>query len=764
MSKLLTQCISIYDKVDILKPKGDIPLDIFLENIRDGKWEDIVHRIRIIEDKAKRDEIKKQIAPYVTLSGTFTERSDSKIEKHSGYIGIDVDNVTDPEYIKSIVCPDKYVQAAFVSIGGRGLCLVFKINPDKHREAFQGISEYLYSSYGLVCDPTSINVSRARFVSWDPNIYIADEPAELFRQYPKEKAPKKIDKVIFDQGDFEQILKQVMDKQLDVTQSSYHIWLRLAFALVWKYGEQGREYFHLISQYSPKYDANKTDKQYTACLKHQGSNKETTISTFYYYAKQTGCDIYTQRTKTIAYTAATGKKEGLNEKQVAENLKRFEGIEDAEGIIKQVFENGIEIDEDTLIDQIELWVRQNYSLERNELTRYIENNGMPMQQKDMNTLYIRIKKLFDNANYELIDRLINSDFVPTYNPLHRWFKNNEEMLKDDLDGNIEKLLTSVETKDQKFLLHFGYKWFVGAISAIYGEHSPLMFVLSGAKQNTGKTQFFRRILPRELHTKYYAESKLDAGKDDEILMTQKWIIMDDEMGGKSKKEVKRLKELTSKQTFSLREPYGRNNVDLNRIAVLCGTTNDNEILSDPTGNRRLIPISVYSISHKQYNEVDKTKLWMEAYKLWKNGYKWELDSEDIEYLAGVNPDFEMIISESELVSKYFAPGDEQKMTATDIKVFIEAKTNQKLSVDRIGKELKRLGFSQGHYRIGKAVKRMYGVTVLNGTEEMVEIVDKADNPVPVAPVAISEVINEVEYDVELSEIIDVEHPDDDLPF
>ncbi len=102
-----------------------------------------------------------------------------------------------------------------------------------------------------------------------------------------------------------------------------------------------------------------------------------------------------------------------------------------------------------------------------------------------------------------------------------------------------------------------------------------MLVLCGPRQGTGKTEFFRRILPPEL-IRYYAESKLDAGKDDEILMTQKLLIMDDEMGGKNKKEDKRLKELISKQTFSLREPYGRHNVELNRISVLCGTTNDEE--------------------------------------------------------------------------------------------------------------------------------------------------------------------------------------------
>ncbi len=85
-----------------------------------------------------------------------------------------------------------------------------------------------------------------------------------------------------------------------------------------------------------------------------------------------------------------------------------------------------------------------------------------------------------------------------------------------------------------------------------------------------------------------------------------------------------MKELTSKQTFTLREPYGRVNVDLNRLAVLCGTTNDIEILNDPTGNRRLLPFEIESIDYEKYNAVDKTDLLMEAYQYYKDGVKWEL--------------------------------------------------------------------------------------------------------------------------------------------
>lgn len=741
MSIALHNSISFYDKAWNVKSQETIPLDIFLENIRNGTWEDIVNKVRVIKDKKERDELKKKIAPSVTISGKFTERYDNSLEQHSGFIGIDIDGTENINELKSKLCNDPYVVAAFQSIGGRGLCVLFRITPDKHREAFLGICEYLFRLYGIPCDPTSINVSRARFVSFDPHIYIADK-AEKFTQYPKSKPPKKVEKVVYSKDDFTSVLKQIIEKKINLC-DDYHDWLRIGFAIASKFGEQGREYFHIVSQYSSKYEQKSCDKQYDVIVKRSGGNKEVTISTFYYYAKNAGLTIYSERTKLIAYSAIHGKKGGLNEKQVEQNLKQFEEIEgeDVADIVSQVFTTGVEINEDGLLEQLEMWMRQNYNLERNEITRYIENDGAIVMQKDLNSIYIRAKKIFERLPYELMDRLINSDFVPTYNPFKRFFteyelKAKEQGIPDPIAGVsvttvpgfdakntapplVKQLFSCINTIDPDYLQYFGTKWLVGFIAAIHGEHSPLMFVLSGERQNTGKTEFFRRLLPKEW-LPYYAESKLDAGKDDEILMTQKLLIMDDEMGGKSKKEVKRLKELTSKQTFSLREPYGRNNVDLNRLAVLAGTTNDNEILSDPTGNRRIIPIQVDSINHDIYNAVDKNKLWLEVYELWKAGYRWKLNRADIEYLSKHSDQFELSISETELLVKYFEPGEQEWLTATEIKVIIESKTNQRLNLTRIGQDLKRLGFEQKHLKTGNGTKRVYGVSqsAVNGLQHL----------------------------------------------
>ena len=199
------------------------------------------------------------------------------------------------------------------------------------------------------------------------------------------------------------------------------------------------------------------------------------------------------------------------------------------------------------------------------------------------------------------------------------------------------------------------------------------------------------------------------------------------MGGKSKKESKRLKELTSKQTFTLREPYGKMNVDLNRLAVLCGTTNDMQILNDPTGNRRLIPIQIRSIDYKKYNEVDKRLLLIEAYNLWKSGYEWQLTSEDVEAMQQNNNKFEEFSLEYELINKYFRIPNESwliEMSATEIKIHLEKVSMQKISLKRVGMELKRMGFES-------MIKKVNGKTIqVYSVMELDQNAPKQDNNLP----------------------------------
>ena len=367
----------------------------------------------------------------------------------------------------------------------------------------------------------------------------------------------------------------------------------------------------------------------------------------------------------------------------------------------------------SLVLQLQEYLNKNYNLAYNTVTRNVELDGMPLTDMVINSIFVSCKAVFDKATKDLVCSIIYSDSTKAIDPFQSFIKTHENCVNST--GNIDMLIKSIETDTENYDM-FIRKWLCSMIASIHGKHSPLMLVLCGG-QNTGKTEWFRRLLPDAL-SGYYAESKLDGGKDDEILMTKKLIILDDEMGGKSKQENKRLKEMTSRQTFSIREPYGRVSVDLQRLAMLCGTTNDMQILSDPTGNRRLLPIRVLGIDHNLYNGIDKTALFIEAYNLYQSGYSYGLSKTEIDMLNSSTGDFEAISSEEELLLKHYAVPAEDSWNATEVtNTDIVTKLNMwssgiNINPTKLGLVLKKLGFEQKATRVGNSTKRLYRVIEL----------------------------------------------------
>lgn len=692
---------------------SEVDLNNFLEDIREGKWQDLVLPIRALKTKEERRPLKDKL-PNVTISGVFNERKDGSIKQHSGYIAIDIDELhKDIESVKSILSKDPYVYACFVSVSGTGLCVIFPIDGSRHRDAFEAIGDYLYNNYQLVIDRSGINESRARYASYDPHIHI-NQNATRFKKYlPKEK-PKKIQQYVYVESDFDAIVVALSDKNIC---EDYRDWVTVGYALASKFGDAGKNYYHILSQSASKYDSSDCDKQYDNILRTMSPNKkQATINTIYHYAKIHGIQTYSERTKKIISSATILKKSGLDQIGVISNLQKFESIpaSESQDIVKQAFEQNIEHDtEDSIITQVENWLKYNHDLKRNAITRRIENNGIPQKDTDINTLFLSAKKQFEDLNYDIFIKILYSDSTIEYNPLLDFFSRYSDRTPQ---GVIDKLFHCFKTApNTPNLGYYGTKWLVGIISAIHGEHSPLMLVFTGG-QNTGKTEAFRRLLPNELRH-YYAESKLDAGKDDDILMTQKLIIMDDEMGGKSKQESKRLKEMLSKQTFSLRVPYGKGNEDLDRLAVLCGTSNDKQILNDPTGNRRIIPIEVISIDQAQFNSIDKVDVIMEAYHLFKGGFKWQLSKMDIDLMNEASYDFMDYSMEYELIQKYLSLPESDgclQWSSTEIKTYLERQTNQKISIKKLGMELHELGFVQVMKKVNNKMARVYNIVLNDG--------------------------------------------------
>lgn len=690
---MATASISIYKNIHDVTSRKTVNVEVFLEAIKSGKWQDIVFKIRSIKDHEARQQAKKDL-PYVTISGIFNEnRSIAGLTHHSGLISMDIDNLNnDVEGVRQLLSNDPYVYSCFTSVSGTGLCVMFKIDPEKHKEAFDGIANYLISQYQLIIDPSGKDVSRARYVSFDPDLY-HNEKSLTFKKYlPKPKA-RKIHATVFVQDEFDNVVKQMVEQSVSCVED-YRDWLSIGFGLSDQFGEAGRPYFHSLSSVSQKYEPSMCDRQYTHCLRGDGkSGSKITIATIYWFAKQAGIQVYSERTKRITAATTSLKKSGLDAKGIAKTLEQFEGITDADEIIRQAMSANVP-DNNNLVDNVRMWLRHNYSLRRNVITRKIENNGVALDEVSINTMYLDCLIVYEKLTFDLFYKILLSNNTPCYNPLVDFIKSAEW----DERPRIEQLAKCINsnTGDAEFRETMLRKWLVGIIHSIMGDRSELNFILVGGK-NTGKTEFFRQLLPAELKP-YFAESQLNKGKDDEILMCEKLIIFNDEYGGKNKNDERNEKRLMASESFSLREPYGKSNVTLKRIASLCGTCNENDVLDDPTGNRRIIVLeSAGKFNYELYNSIDKSQILFEAHALWMDGERPVLADIDIACLEAVTDgEYSKVSFEEEMIQKWFVSPDKSTdfLTTSEIKNYLELHTRDKININKLGARLRKLGYER----------------------------------------------------------------------
>lgn len=690
---MATTSISIYKNIHDSKSRDTIHLETFLQAVQSGKWQDQVLSIRLIKTHEERQQAKKNL-PYVTISGIFNEgRSISGLSAHSGFISMDLDNLGgEVEGVRQLLSNDPYVYACFTSVSGTGLCVLFKIDPEKHREAFDGIADYLIKQYQLIIDPSGKDVSRPRYVSYDPDLFHNEKSLHFKKYLPKPKA-RKIQATVFVQDEFDRVVNEMVAAGVSCVED-YRDWRDIGFGLADQFGEAGRPYFHSLSSVSAKYEPSICDRQYTHCLRGNGkSGAKITIATIYWYAKQAGIKTIGEKTKKIAAVTSTMKKAGLDAKAIAKNLEQFEGITDVDDIIKQAFASNIP-NENSIVDNVSMWLKHNYQLRRNLITRKIENNGKVLDEIDFNSIFLQAFSAFEKLNYELFIRIILSNNTEQYNPLQDFVNSGT------WDGHcrIEQLAKCINsnTGDAEFRELMLTKWLVGIVHSIMGGKSELNFILVGGK-NTGKTEFFRQILPPPLK-KYFAESQLNRGKDDEILMCEKLVIFNDEYGGKNKTDERNEKRLMASDEFSLREPYGKSNVTLKRIASLCGTCNERDVLDDPTGNRRIIVLeSAGKFDYELYNSIDKTQLFFEAYDLWKEGERPVLKDVDIACLEEVTDgEYSKVSFEEEMIQRWYLPPDkgDEFYTTTEIKNFLELHTRDKININKLGSRLRKLGYDR----------------------------------------------------------------------
>lgn len=612
------------------KEKIDILCSDYCEMIIKGKYQDLVLNARAVKKDETKYKAFKQKMPCITGSAIMNdgEKTKQNIKEMNGLIVLDIDDDVNLELVNKINA-DQYTFISHRSFGGDGLCVFVKINSNKFLESFNDLGQYYWDNFNLIIDQSCKNQNRLRFLSYDPYLFQNEKSKKFVAKSKKEKETKK-ETFLFVQNDFSNIIDKVKD--LDLCQDDYKRYCDIGFAIGSQFGSSGLDYFKAICQSGSKYDPQQIEKHYKNFAKSGG----ITIATFYFYVKEAGIEIYSDTTKATIKAVNVQKAQGTATLESVSNVLKIQKIEIDEKLIKDLIDSKTEykIQEDlSNMAQLENFIVENYAPERNTITSEIKIDEKVIDDHKLNSIYKTASKVLDfNVSKSDVRDVINSDSTKDFNPLNEFFR-NKEFKQGCIDDYIDCIYPQNEYNRWAFK-----KWIVGTVHNWLSplnetKVSPLTFVLCGQKQGTGKTSFFRNLLPAELKD-YLIEKKIDANDKDSMYNLAKGLIcFDDEFGGLATKDVKDFKRVADTNWIDIRLPYSAYYTKIKRRASICGTTNEANVLKDVTGNRRLLPCNVEYIDYDKMVSIDTESLWKEAFSLWRSDFDWKIyKSEDIEYL------------------------------------------------------------------------------------------------------------------------------------
>lgn len=297
-------------------PENPVTINL-LTWLRSSKHWAKIEALRLVADKTKRDAIKSTL-PAITPSGVFTYREEPFMVagSHTRLLQFDIDLKENPHIrnyadLKAQIRNLPFVAYCALSASGKGYWgLVPIAYPERHKQHFDALKR-VFAYYGIYLDTKPRNVASLRGYSYDAAPYWPRQ-VMVFELYdePKPINPRPFNRTI--DADTEQQRVEVCIEELLRRRScigdNYGDWYEVGCSLANTFGENGREYFHQISQNydngTYRYDFHKADKQYTACLK---AESKATIGTFFYFCQQQGIEWKELMPTTIIRHNSTSK-------------------------------------------------------------------------------------------------------------------------------------------------------------------------------------------------------------------------------------------------------------------------------------------------------------------------------------------------------------------------------------------------------------------------------------------------------------------------
>jgi hypothetical protein len=212
--------------------------DVF-ERIKIG-YPELINKINIIRNSENKEEVTsiKNSLLAIMFNGTFSDRNDNGLIKHSKCMVLDFDKYPTPEEMqkeRERLIKDKYTLMLFTSPSGNGLKLLVRIpssDKSEHKRRFNAYKDYINSEY---FDEKNCNVSRVCFESYDPEIYL-NQLSDEFLEIEEEKGFEYVERApVCILRDEQKIIDRIMKFDLkgdfvDGNRNNYILKLALCFS------------------------------------------------------------------------------------------------------------------------------------------------------------------------------------------------------------------------------------------------------------------------------------------------------------------------------------------------------------------------------------------------------------------------------------------------------------------------------------------------------------------------------------------------------
>ena len=361
------------------------------------------------------------------------------------------------------------------------------------------------------------------------------------------------------------------------------------------------------------------------------------------------------------------------------------------------------------------FLQSNYLFRRNVLNGKVEfitrrmadkqpDAYRPLTQQALNSIVLCAKSenICESGSPKTdIMEYIHSEEVPVYNPILEFLDNLPVWDGQNHVAQLFGRLPGLSTEQSSFLA----VWLRSAVAhwlqmdTLHGNEC--VPTLIGA-QGCGKTTFLQRLLPPHLRQYYLDHLNLSNKFDKEMALTNNLLVNLDELDAIRPSQHASLKQTLSKSKVNGRPIYGASQEDRPRFASFVATTNNPHPLTDATGSRRYICIT---IPQDQYidntGEIDYEQLYAQVvYEVREAKVPYWFNNEEVARIQELNLGFMEKKDIAEMIVACFRKPQDNELVKTMNSIqmlkVIQAqyplvKTNHSTKV-HLGQAMKELGF------------------------------------------------------------------------